>query len=127
MRLSIEEPFKRYRGGKLGLDGFSAEISPGILGLLGPNGAGKSTPTRILATITKPTAGWAKLDGVDIQRQPDSDLAAPGPRRRPTRPHAMQIGGIVPAYTGQRPHERVHDRHSSPCGSCVSFRARRRR
>jgi len=72
MRLSIEGLSKRYAGGKLGLDGFSAEIGPGILGLLGPNGAGKSTLMRILATITRPSGGRAELDGTDISRHPDA-------------------------------------------------------
>lgn len=72
MRLSIQDLSKRYSGGKLGLDGFKAEIGPGILGLLGPNGAGKSTLMRIVATITKPSSGRVELDGTDVQRQPDT-------------------------------------------------------
>jgi ABC-2 type transport system ATP-binding protein len=72
MLLSIQDLSKRYSGGKLGLDGFSSEVGSGILGLLGPNGAGKSTLMRIVATITKPSAGRVLLEGVDIRRQPDA-------------------------------------------------------
>lgn len=72
MRFSIQDLSKRYPGGKLGLDGFSSEVTPGVLGLLGPNGAGKSTLMRILATITKPSSGRAELDGVNIQRRPNA-------------------------------------------------------
>jgi ABC-type multidrug transport system ATPase subunit len=42
-----------------------------VLGLLGPNGAGKSTLMRILATITKATAGSVTWNGKDIARSPD--------------------------------------------------------
>ena len=37
-----------------------------ITGLLGPNGAGKSTTLRMLATLIKPDAGSARIDGHDI-------------------------------------------------------------
>jgi len=39
------------------------------LGLVGPNGAGKSTLMRILATVTRPTAGTITWEGTD-GRQP---------------------------------------------------------
>jgi len=41
-----------------------------ITGLLGPNGAGKSTTLRILYTVLKPDAGEARIDGIDVARQP---------------------------------------------------------
>jgi sodium transport system ATP-binding protein len=41
-----------------------------ITGLLGPNGAGKSTTLRMLATLLKPDAGTAEIDGVDLINQP---------------------------------------------------------
>lgn len=37
-----------------------------FLVLFGPNGAGKTTLLRILATLSKPTAGRAVLDGIDL-------------------------------------------------------------
>jgi sodium transport system ATP-binding protein len=40
-----------------------------ILGILGPNGAGKTTLLRMLASLLRPTAGTAKLDGLDVRRQ----------------------------------------------------------
>ncbi len=47
------------------------EIRPGeIYGLLGPNGAGKSTTIGMLTTRVVPTAGEARVGGVDIVRQP---------------------------------------------------------
>ena len=71
MKLSIEHVGKTYRGKVRGLDDFSLELGPGVLGLLGPNGAGKSTLMRILATITRPTDGRVTWNGADIVKSPD--------------------------------------------------------
>lgn len=71
MKLIIENVSKRYANNLWGLQNFSLTLEPGVLALLGPNGAGKSTLMRILATITKPTAGKITWDGVDIIRSPD--------------------------------------------------------
>jgi ABC-2 type transport system ATP-binding protein len=38
----------------------------GLLALLGPNGAGKTTTVRILATLTRPDAGLARVAGLDV-------------------------------------------------------------
>ena len=45
--------------------GFSAEDGA-VTGLLGPNGAGKSTTLRMLATLIRPDAGRATIDGHDV-------------------------------------------------------------
>ncbi len=72
MRLEISGVSKQYGHDVWGLREFSLELGPGVLGLLGPNGAGKSTLMRILATITRPTAGHVTWDGTDIVRSPDT-------------------------------------------------------
>lgn len=42
-------------------------VHPGeVLALLGPNGAGKTTTIRMLASILRPSAGWAKVAGFDV-------------------------------------------------------------
>ncbi|MER5727165.1 ATP-binding cassette domain-containing protein [Streptomyces sp. NPDC002138] len=49
------------------LDGLDLAVPRGsVLALLGPNGAGKTTAVRILATLTTPDAGTARVAGCDI-------------------------------------------------------------
>jgi ABC-2 type transport system ATP-binding protein len=49
------------------LAGLDLEVGRGsIFSLLGPNGAGKTTTVRILATLTRPDAGHARVAGFDI-------------------------------------------------------------
>ena len=58
-------------GGKQVLDGIDLAVKAGtILALLGPNGAGKTTLVRILATLTKPDAGTATINGYDLRAEP---------------------------------------------------------
>jgi ABC-type multidrug transport system ATPase subunit len=71
MHLIIDNVGKQYKGNVWGLKDFSLRLRPGVLGLLGPNGAGKSTLMRILATITKPTAGIITWNGIDLSKSPD--------------------------------------------------------
>lgn len=40
-------------------------------GFIGPNGAGKTTTIRILATLSEPTSGTAKVGGYCVEREPD--------------------------------------------------------
>ena len=41
-----------------------------LVGFLGPNGAGKTTTLRMLTTLLRPTAGTAKVGGVDLLADP---------------------------------------------------------
>jgi ABC-2 type transport system ATP-binding protein len=62
---------KRYRDGNEVLRGVSFAVEPGtIFGYLGRNGAGKSTTVRILATLSLPSSGSARVEGIDVQADP---------------------------------------------------------
>jgi ABC-2 type transport system ATP-binding protein len=62
----VERLARRYPGGVLALDGLDLTVPTGsVFGLLGPNGAGKTTCLRLLAGLTHPTAGRAKVEGLD--------------------------------------------------------------
>jgi ABC-2 type transport system ATP-binding protein len=51
------------------VNGVTLTVSEGeVLALLGPNGAGKTTTVRMLASILKPTSGWATIVGYDVVR-----------------------------------------------------------
>jgi len=52
------------------LDGIDLEVRRGqVFGFLGPNGAGKTTTIRILATLTRPDGGTARVLGFDVVRE----------------------------------------------------------
>ncbi|MCX7741887.1 MAG: ABC transporter ATP-binding protein [Tepidimonas sp.] len=72
--VSFDQVSKRYttaRGVLQALDQVTLEIAPGeFFGLLGPNGAGKTTLISILAGLTRPTSGRARVFGVDVQAEP---------------------------------------------------------
>ena len=66
----VAEGLAKRFGSAVALNGVDLELpSGGVLGLLGPNGAGKTTIVRILATLLRPDAGWARVAGLDIIKQ----------------------------------------------------------
>jgi ABC-type multidrug transport system ATPase subunit len=90
MQLVIDGVGKCY-GSHWGLRGFSAVLSPGVVGLLGPNGAGKSTLMRMLATVSRPSEGRIAWNGVDTARNPDALRAELG--------YLPQDFGVYPQLT----------------------------
>jgi ABC-2 type transport system ATP-binding protein len=69
--IRVEGLTRRYPGGVLALDGLSLAVPAGsVFGLLGPNGAGKTTTLRLLAGLTRPTAGRATVAGTVVADDP---------------------------------------------------------
>jgi daunorubicin/doxorubicin transport system ATP-binding protein len=66
--LAIEtEGLVKVFGATRAVDGIDLAVRPGtVYGVLGPNGAGKTTTIRMLATLTKPDAGTARVLGHDV-------------------------------------------------------------
>lgn len=61
----------RKFGNFIAVNRISFQIKRGeIFGLLGPNGAGKSTTFKMLCGLLKPTEGIAKINGIDLQKDP---------------------------------------------------------
>jgi ABC-2 type transport system ATP-binding protein len=53
--------------GVVALDGLDLAVEAGqVFGFLGPNGAGKTTTLRLLAGLSRPTAGRAWIDGLEV-------------------------------------------------------------
>ncbi|MCW2974788.1 MAG: transporter related protein [Actinomycetia bacterium] len=70
--VEVLELVKRYpRAPVNAVDGISFSVEAGeVFGLLGPNGAGKTTTVAMLTTRARPTAGEARVAGVDLRRDP---------------------------------------------------------
>ena len=61
------------------VDGVTFTVKPGeVFVLLGPNGAGKTTTVRMLTSVLKPTAGWARVAGHDVVASPARVRASVG-------------------------------------------------
>lgn len=78
--IHLEEIKKNYYLGKEPLPvlkGISLDIYKNeYVALMGPSGSGKSTLMNILGCLDSPTGGRYILNGKDVSRMPDDDLAA---------------------------------------------------
>ena len=73
--IAVEHLVKRF-GAFTAVDDLTFSVKPGeVFGLLGSNGAGKSTAIRMLCGLLAPTAGSARVLGIDVARDPEARQA----------------------------------------------------
>ncbi|MER5324638.1 ATP-binding cassette domain-containing protein [Streptosporangium roseum] len=66
----VAEGLHKSFGDTHALRGLDLSVPRGtVCGVLGPNGAGKTTAVRILATLSDPDAGHARIAGYDVVRE----------------------------------------------------------
>ncbi|GAA2822808.1 ATP-binding cassette domain-containing protein [Nonomuraea rubra] len=66
----VAEGLHKSFGDTHALRGLDLNVPKGtVCGVLGPNGAGKTTAVRILATLSDPDAGHARIAGYDVVRE----------------------------------------------------------
>ena len=77
--IEIENITKVYQMGETevrALDGVSLKIEDGEwVAITGPSGSGKSTLMSILGCLDSPTSGSYQLDGIDVAKMRDDQLA----------------------------------------------------
>lgn len=89
--ISVKNLTKKY-GDFEAVKGISFDVFEGeIFGLLGPNGAGKSTTLEIIETLREKTEGEVKVNGFDLDKQPDEIKKIIGVQ--------LQTSGFYPGVT----------------------------
>jgi ABC-2 type transport system ATP-binding protein len=85
---------RTFKGGIDAVRGIDLDVARGeIFGFLGPNGAGKTTTVRMLCTLLPPTAGSARVSGLDVVDEPAAVRRQIGV--------ALQEIGLDPLQTGR--------------------------
>jgi ABC-2 type transport system ATP-binding protein len=85
---------RTFKGGIEAVRDLDLTVSAGeTFGFLGPNGAGKTTTVRMLCTLLPPTAGAARVAGLDVVEQPAAVRRRIGV--------ALQEIGLDPVQTGR--------------------------
>ena len=98
--IKCEELWKTYRTDGLeasALKDVSLKINKGdIMAIMGPSGSGKSTLLHILGCLDKPTKGLLLIDGKDVSRMNDDQLAR---IRREKVGFVFQFFYLIPSLT----------------------------
>ena len=92
---------KTYMLGKVPVEavrGVSMKVEAGdFVSILGPSGSGKSTMLNLIGALDKPTSGKLLIDGVDISKLNDNELA--DLRRRIG--FVFQFFNLIPRFTAR--------------------------
>ena len=98
--VTIRDLSKVYRQGEatiLALNRISLNIRAGeFLSLMGPSGSGKSTLLHIIAGVDRPTSGECLVQGVDVTKLTESELAD---WRNRTVGFVFQTFNLIPVLT----------------------------
>lgn len=101
--IEVSHLSKIYRNDSLetlALDDVSFEIEKGeFVAIMGPSGSGKSTLMHILGALDKPTGGKYFLEGKDISRLDDDQLAE---IRNKKIGFVFQLFNLLPRYSAKR-------------------------
>jgi putative ABC transport system ATP-binding protein len=77
--IKMQDVTKTYKLGKIAVEalrGITVEVKPGeMVAIMGPSGSGKSTLMNIVGCLDQQSSGTCELDGVNIGRLNDSQLA----------------------------------------------------
>src|SRR3989441_5385854 len=85
---------RTFKGGVEAVRDIDLSVARGeVFGFLGPNGAGKTTTVRMLCTLLPPTAGSARVAGIDVVTDPAEVRRRIGV--------ALQEIGLDPVQTGR--------------------------
>jgi ABC-2 type transport system ATP-binding protein len=69
--VGLTKTYRSKSGPVHALDGLDLSAEKGtVKALLGPNGAGKTTAAKVLTTLIRPDSGSARIDGIDVVKNP---------------------------------------------------------
>ncbi len=100
--VTVRDVVKRYRTGDKTVEvlcGVDLELArEEMVAIVGPSGAGKSTLLHIVGTLDRPTAGHVRIDGQEVFRLRDAELAAFRNRRIG---FVFQFHHLLPEFTAR--------------------------